>query len=128
MDQVEAERSLFVTIRSLNKYPDKVLKENIDTVYLVKALSYRGVHAGGTNSRQCVYLANKGEHLGFTDQYIESTFHHEVAQIFYRNFPDYLDHKAWITQNPQGFEYGIDGVEAIKLGKANLNTADEFLQ
>jgi len=30
--------------------------------------------------------------------------------------------------NPDNFNYGIDGVEAIKKGKANLNIADKYLK
>jgi len=46
----------------------------------------------------------------------------------YRNFPYNFDEEEWFKINPVRFKYGIDGVDAIKRGKAHLNATDVFLK
>lgn len=52
--------------------------------------------------------------MGFTDEYLEKTFHHEFSSILLRNYPEYFDEKLWTEQN--SIHYGKGGVQAIKKG------------
>jgi hypothetical protein len=112
----EQERTRTVIRRSIAKYPPEIIKLNLVTVYVLKNMSFYGVGYGGTNSNDVVFLTNNGEELGYTDNYIEQTFHHEFSSILYRNYPLWLDAVAWNQVNPPDFNYRDpeNGVGAIR--------------
>ena len=114
----EIERSKTITARAFKKYPARVLKSNVDAVYVVQRLGYFGITASGTNSNDTIYLANRGSKNGFTEDWIERVFHSELSSILLRNFPQYLDEDAWKAINEPSFKYGATGVRAIQTGKA----------
>jgi len=112
----EKKRSRAVIIRALNKYPPGVLRDNLKEVYVLRSISFYNVGYGGTNSNDIVFLTNNGILQGYTDTYIEQTFHHEFSSILYRNFPLLLNEVAWQEANPPGFDYKDpeNGVGAIR--------------
>ena len=55
----------------MDKYPTDVLKENLESIYIVQKLNFCGVSAAGTNSRNKIYLANNGLSGGYTNDFIE---------------------------------------------------------
>jgi len=57
--------------KALNKYPIKLLRENLNNVYLVKLIYFSGITAAGTNSRRSVYISNNGIENGYSDEFIE---------------------------------------------------------
>jgi hypothetical protein len=113
----EYERSKKVIIRALKKYPLTVLNKNLKAIYVLEHLEFYGQLFGGTNSTDTVYLTNKGISMGYTDFYLEQTFHHEFSSIFLRNYPYYFDKELWLNTNAKGFKYGDGGVNALKTGK-----------
>jgi hypothetical protein len=118
----EVERSKRIIISALDKYPAQFLKYNLKNVYILKSLSYSGVSAGGTNSFDCVYIANDGVNMGYTDIIIEKEFHHEFSSIVLRNYWYIFKESAWRQSNPAGFVYFDEaggGVGAIKEGKTS---------
>ena len=114
----ERTRTRRVLDRAVSKYPRRVLQPHLSTVYVMHRLSYSGVTAAGTNSRTNVYPANRGPAAGYTDAWIEMTFHAEFSSILLRNNPYCLDTTAWQRQNGPYFRYGVSGVDAIKHKKA----------
>ncbi|MBL7731113.1 MAG: hypothetical protein JNM88_08045 [Chitinophagaceae bacterium] len=116
IDNNEVRRSLEITIRALNKYPQNALRYDLRTIYFLKSMKFFGVGYGGTNSTNAVYLTNNGVAMGFTELYMEQTFHHEYSSILYRNHPGWFDDKAWQANNPPGFIYNDpeNGVGAIR--------------
>jgi hypothetical protein len=114
LHEAEIQRSKLILSRAIGKYPRSVLTSNLKSIYVVHRLQYSGISAGGTNSRESVYLANRGEREGFTDSYLEGSFHHEFSSILLRNFPMYLDTKAWEKVNGDKFRYGKSGVAAVQ--------------
>ena len=116
IDLKEVERSLMIVTRALRKYPANALQNDLHTVYFVKSLRFFGVAYGGTNSNDALYLANNGASMGFTDLYLEQTFHHEYSSILYRNHTSWFDEKGWTSVNPSGFLYNDpeNGVGAIR--------------
>ena len=114
----EFKRSQLILNKAMAKYPSRVLTDNITTVYVVHTLCYCGITASGTNSWSDIYIANQGPARGFTDQWVEDTFHEEFSSILLRNFPRYLDKAAWTGANlEKNFKYGDGGVDFVKEGR-----------
>ncbi|HEY6503086.1 MAG TPA: hypothetical protein VIZ28_03845 [Chitinophagaceae bacterium] len=111
----EIKRSKMIMQKALAKYPEATLK-NLHSTYFLKQLKFYDVPYGGTNSTDRVYLVNQGISLGYTDKYLEQTFHHEFSSILFRNFPALLDTNNWKSANQPGFIYNDpeNGVGAIR--------------
>ena len=107
--------------KTLNKYPAIVLEFNLKAVYYLKSMKFYDIGFGGTNSDDALYLTNDGVSLGYTDAYLEQTFHHEFSSILFRNFPALLDTVAWKNSNVEGFIYNDpeDGVGAIRSNQSS---------
>jgi hypothetical protein len=112
-------RAVIAVKSAMIKYPSKVLVENLGQIYIVGSLEFDGISAAGTNSTEEVYIAARDLTEGFTDEYLESTFHHEFSSILLRNFPDFFRRPEWINTNPMGFRYGESGVDSIKQERAS---------
>ncbi|HEX7903373.1 MAG TPA: hypothetical protein VF487_05805 [Chitinophagaceae bacterium] len=124
----EINRSKKVTIKALAKYPASLLSNDLKAIYWVRKMSFYDVGYGGTNSTDALYLTNDGINLGYTEKYLEQTFHHEFSSILYRNHPGQLDTTSWKTANSKDFNYNDpeDGVGAIRKN-ASSQDLDTFL-
>ena len=116
MDRNEIPRSKAVIARALNKYPEIIFQYNLKSVFFLREMKFFDVGYGGTNSTDAVYLTNQGVELGYTDKYLEQTFHHEFSSILFRNYSRYFDTIAWKNANATGFTYNDpeNGVGAIR--------------
>jgi len=113
-------------MKALGKYPTAVLDRHLDAVYVVARLRYRGITAGGTNSRNAVYLADSTR---YSRQAVENNFHAEFSSILLRQNHDRFDEAAWRAANPAGFAYrGVGGVDAIRDNAASLRNEDGLLE
>lgn len=121
LDRREYERTRSLIRRSLAKYPTAVLHNNLSTIFVLKRMNFYGVHYGGTNSIDAIYLTNNGTERGYTDTYIEQTFHHEFSSILYRNYPLGFEEASWNSTNPPGFSYNDpeQGVGAIRSNQSS---------
>ncbi|MEX2243864.1 MAG: hypothetical protein WD716_08475 [Fimbriimonadaceae bacterium] len=115
----EDARSQRLAMAALGRYPREVVTKHLRAVHFVGEMSFYGVPYGGTNSRDAVYIANRGADAGFDDAFIVSTFHHEFSSILLRNNPDRFDELAWTGANAPHARYGTGGTQAIKDGTAN---------
>jgi len=127
IERREIRHSKLIIAKALNKYPESIFKKNLKFVYFLKEMSFYNTGYGGTNSQDAVYLTNRGKYWGYTDQYVEQTFHHEFSSILFRNNPSLLDTNLWKDANVPGFIYNDpkNGVGVIRDGKASqrLDTA-----
>ena len=116
IDELEIPRCKKVLITALRKYPLSLLQEELQSVYFVKWMKFYNVGYGGTNSIDALYLTDNGVDMGYTELYLEQTFHHEFSSILYRNHPSLLNEKAWLSANMAGFKYNDpeSGVGAIR--------------
>ena len=116
IDNLEVSRSLMVTVKALEKYPIEMLSLNLRAVFWLKKMSFYSVGYGGTNATYALYLTNDGERMGYTDNYLEQTFHHEFSSILFRNYPNLFDTISWKNANEKNFVYNDpeDGVGAIR--------------
>lgn len=112
----EIERSKLVMTKAFSKYPAALLQKELQAVYLLTSMKFYDVEYGGTNSTDALYLTNNGISMGYTDLYLEQTFHHEFSSILYRNHPLFLDESAWIQTNMPRITYNDpeNGVGAIR--------------
>lgn len=123
----EISRSALVVSKAMNKYPDDFLQKNLSAVYVFKVMSFHGHLYGGTHDFDKIYLSNGGMIQGFTDNQIESTFHHEMSSILFVNYQNYFRKKAWKDLNRKAYQFQ-DSVDALlnhKVGEAYLPTLNE---
>ena len=128
----ETERSKRILTAAFDKYPPSILTANLEAVYVLHRLRYFGISASGTNSRNRIYLANRGVAHRFTDVWVEGTFHAEFSSILLRNYARHFNVDTWKAINSVGFKYGSSGVEAVRNGMAGKHFdaelhADGFL-
>jgi hypothetical protein len=109
MSESEIKRTKAILAKALVKYPQQVLQENLHSIYLLRSMKFYNLGYGGTNSTDALYLTSDGVANGYTDRYLEQTFHHEFSSILYRNYPELLDTVAWINANLEEFESVIAG-------------------
>ena len=116
LDKAEIKRSKKIIGKALNKYPSGVLKKELHSIYMLKSMNFYHVGYGGTNATDALYLCNDGSKKGYSDLYLEQTFHHEFSSILYRNHRSWLDDTAWMAANIPGFYYNDpeNGVGAIR--------------
>jgi len=126
LDPSEYDRSAEIVQKALDKYPVAVLTANLKKIYVVSYLNFFGVGYGGTNSNDVVYMSNQGVNQGYTDYYIEQTFHHEFSSILMRNYADLFFESKWEAINKTDFTYGEGGVTEITEGKAGTDFDIEF--
>lgn len=113
----EAERSVAIARRAMAKYPPELLSRHLDGVFFASRLKFYGLSYGGTYSANRLFLANRGSSQGFTDQYLEESFHHEFSSVLLANRPDALDERAWRAAGSIG--YRSSGAEAVASGHAS---------
>lgn len=112
----EMKRSIRISMTALHKYPAEMLRLNIRSIYWLRKMEFYNVEYGGTNSNNAVYLTNDGENMGYSDNYLEQTFHHEFSSILLRNYPNLLDTVSWKAATDSSLDYNDpeDGVGAIR--------------
>lgn len=117
----EVDRSKLIMIKALSKYNDLLLEYNLKAVYFLKSMRFFNVGYGGTNSTDALYLTNNGYSMGYTDRYIEQTFHHEFSSILFRNYNTVIDTVSWRRANDPTFDYNDpeSGVGAIRTGRSS---------
>jgi hypothetical protein len=127
MDRREIPRSKRIITKALNKYPVFIFKKNLRSVFFLKEMKFFNVGYGGTNSENAVYITNRGNSEGYTDKYLEQTFHHEFSSILYRNYIDLFDTLSWKEANSPDFSYNDpeNGVGAIRSNQSS-QTLDTF--
>lgn len=123
----EIQRCKMMMIKALSKYPVNALKNELTVVYFLKSMKFYNVGYGGTNSTDALYLTNDGASMGYSELYLEQTFHHEYSSILYRKHPTYFDEEGWKKANIAGFDYNDpeNGVGAIRNNESSqdLDTA-----
>lgn len=116
IDPSEIGRSWQVVSSALQKYPSGLLEKELKSVFFIRSMKFYDVEYGGTNSTDALYLANNGDDQGYSNLYIEQTFHHEFSSILYRNHQTLFREAEWIQANSPGFSYTDpeNGVGAIR--------------
>jgi hypothetical protein len=123
----QVDRSRELVNRAFNKYPRRLLRAHLKSVYVLSDLGYFGIIAGGTNSSSQVYIKNDGTRY-YTDRWIEACVHHEFSSILLREHPAFLSQRAWQAANPAGFVYGASGTDFVKSGRTSKWLDEAYLR
>lgn len=117
----EMQRCTGLMEKALSKYPLKILEKELKVVYFLKSMKFYEVDFGGTNSTDELFLTNGGKNEGYSDIYLEETFHHEYSSILYRNHPSYFNAREWKKVSIRGFRYKDpeNGVGAIRKNQSS---------
>jgi len=94
---------------AMAKYPERVLRESLEGVYVVGSLKFYDVAYGGTymaNARRIVLVYRSA----FDDTGFEQRFHHEFSSILLKRYQADFDEERWLLGNPEGFEYRAPGI------------------
>ncbi|GAB4292518.1 MAG: hypothetical protein Kow0068_17760 [Marinilabiliales bacterium] len=121
----EIARTKAVLDIAMKKYPAHVLSENLEKIYLLSELEFYGVKYAGTYSDKTLYIANSGLDEGYTNRFIEQSFHHEFSSILYWKYLHYFNKELWTSLNPDADTIYFDdlgGAGAMITGTDN----DEF--
>lgn len=124
LDSSEYERTTQIIQTALSKYPPGFAKNYLKKIYVVAWLEFYGVPYGGTNTDGIIYIANNGEDNGYTNKFIEQTFHHEFSSILLNAHPEFFDKNNWLKNNY--FEYGEGGVNAIKQSESSMILSEHY--
>lgn len=126
LDKDEQTRSLKIIQKTLAKYPDNFIKRHLKKIYVLHTIQFFGQKFGGTYSieKDAIYLSNKGINLGYTDNYIERTFHAEFSSILFNTYPHFFLKDDWIKNSL--FKHGNSGVTALKNGNSNTDFSEDF--
>ncbi len=120
LDKSEYQRHITIAGRALSKYPEKLVRKNLRKIHFVKTLMFFGLEYGGTYFKRNVYISSNGVERGYTDQFVEGTFHHEFSSVLLKRKDRHFDRQAWEKANPEGFRYGEGGLEALRNNNTSL--------
>ncbi len=112
----EVERLLPLIEGFLSGYPDTILEENLENIYLLSDLNFYGKNYGATNSKSGLYIRSEGRNAGFSDSFLLARMHSEFSSILMRNYD--FPEAEWHKINRAGFEYVGRGRDV--LGQPNL--------
>lgn len=129
LDKEEENRSRECIVKAMGKYPDAMLRKNLKNVYVLRVINFYNVGFGATYYEKNLYIANSGVIMGYTNRFIEQSFHHEFSSILFFAYADVFDKKAWIACNPTGFEYSDEatgGVQSLKDNKDGTYFAETY--
>ena len=119
LDSLEYERTTKVLSKALAKYPDSLLSQSLEAIYVLKSMTLFNQLFGGANHQGKVYLTNAGRTRGYTDEYIEQTFHHEFSSVLYRKNVAHFDHEAWHQMTMEEGKYGQGGIHALTTNQSS---------
>lgn len=115
----EVTRLVPIIHRFLGVYPARVVKDNLESIYLLERLEIYGKDYGATNGRSSLYVRSEGKENGYGDLFLLGQLHHEFSSILKRNHPFPLS--QWKQVNPAAFRYLDDE-------KAALDWDDPYVQ
>ena len=122
LDKDEVQRSTEAMRNALNKYPQSLLSNNLDRIYILKNLEFHGTSFGGTYCYDDVYINNLGRGQGYTKLFLEASFHHEFSSILLKEYA--FPYDRWNALNPADFNYKDGGLNAL-INKSHISSGLE---
>jgi hypothetical protein len=123
IDPTEGRRAVRLIPGFLLSYPRELIAKNLKDIYLLGSMSFHGREYGGTNSRAGIYITNKGQDRGYSDEALIATMHAELSSIICRNYG--FPAEEWATINDPDWRYLGKGHEL--LGRSDLFDQTEDL-
>jgi hypothetical protein len=113
--------------RAISKYPPGFVEEHVERIYILSDLTFRGVRAGGSNSRRRIYVVIPPPGRG-SGAYFERVFHSELSSVLLRRHRQLFDPNDWLRGTIPGFTYGASGAAAVRHGLADTHPTDWTLK
>lgn len=92
--------------RALAKYPIRLIKANVDCIYLQRTLCEKRDGAweeiAGYADHRSIFLAQRTRYDAL---FREAVFHHELCHLLQRAYDTRFTREAWLTYNRDGFSY-----------------------
>jgi len=94
----------------LSSHPEAVMQENLENIYLLGKLSFKGKEYGGTHQSKSIYVVWDRTRK-YDPPFVLRRLHSEFSSILfdYQTFPG----EAWEKLNPDGFAYSGTGFEML---------------
>jgi len=102
--------------QALAAYPAGFVAQQLRGIYVLGSLSFRGVRAGGSNSRRRIYVVLPAGSAA--QRYFERVVHAELSSVLLRRYPQHFDQADWLRGTIPGFRYGASGAAAVRHGLA----------
>ena len=111
IDIAEVTRLLPIIQQFLAVHPVSVVHTNLEHIYLLKELSFRGKPYGSTHKDKSMYIVCNGVENRYSDEFMLCRLHSEFSSILLEHHPFPTD--AWKQLNPEGFTYLGSGFEMV---------------
>lgn len=111
IEPAEAARLLPIINQFLSAHPAPVIDTDLEHIYLLDALSFRGKPYGSTRHGKSLYIVSRGAGQGYDDTFLLCRLHSEFSSILMEQhtFPT----NNWLQFNPDGFNYSGNGFEVV---------------
>lgn len=88
--------------KAFNRYPSKVIKNNLNAIYFARDIDDGDLKYGGTYDpfRRIIYLVDNGVK---NDEKAMYAFHHEFSSLLLSRHSFFVN--PWLDNNPKGFVY-----------------------
>jgi len=107
----EVVRLIPIIPQFLATHPVSVVRADLEHIYLLKALSFRGKPYGSTHKDKSMYIICDGTGNRYDDEFLLCRLHSEFSSILleHHSFPT----DAWNQLHPEGFTYSGNGFEVV---------------
>ena len=107
----EVTRLIPIIRQFLATHPVSVVRTDLEHIYLLRELSFRGKPYGGTHKDRSMYIICNGVENLYDDGFMLRRLHSEFSSILFDHhaFPT----TAWTQLNPADFTYSGNGFEAV---------------
>ncbi|MEN8255219.1 MAG: putative zinc-binding metallopeptidase [Verrucomicrobiota bacterium] len=95
----------------LSTHPVSVVRADLEHIYLLKALSFRGRPYGGTHQDKSMYIICNGAENRYDAEFLLCRLHSEFSSILFEHHP--FPTNSWYQLNPEGFAYSGNGFEML---------------
>lgn len=111
IDVSEATRLLPLIRQFLEIHPGPVVHADLENIYLLRELSFKGKPYGGTHRDKNMYIVCDGVRNRYDDAFLLRRLHSEFSSILLVRHP--FPTNNWIQFNPEGFTYSGNGFEMV---------------
>lgn len=111
IEVAEAARMMPIIRQFLAAHPVSVVSKDLDHIYLLGKLSFRGKAYGGTHKDKSMYIVCNGEANRYDTEFMLCRLHSEFSSILFEHYP--FPTNSWHQLNPVGFFYSGNGFEML---------------
>jgi hypothetical protein len=107
----ESVRLVPIIRQFLETHPAPLVRDDLQHIYLLKTLSFRGRLYGSTHQNKSMYIICDGVSNRYDDDFMARRLHSEFSSILMEQHP--FPSLRWSRINPAGFRYAGNGFEMV---------------